>query len=101
MGGKPMKTSSNRIPNIQYSVKDLDNNHSFVNDKQQNPLNIFLKEWPLCIFLEEQNKVALCERKILPFVAIFESQPLSSLAFALNHPNYLKAINYYESMNII
>ncbi|CAD8163062.1 unnamed protein product [Paramecium pentaurelia] len=98
MGGKPIKTSSNKIPNIQYSVKDLDN-HSFIIDKQQNPFSNFLKEWPLCLFLEEQNKVALCDRKIIPFVAIFESQPLSSLAFALNHPNYLKAINYYENFS--
>ncbi|CAD8079942.1 unnamed protein product [Paramecium sonneborni] len=96
-GGKPMKTSSNKIPNIQYSVKDLDTNQSFIGDKQQNPLNNLLKEWPLCLFQEEQNKARLCDKKIIPFVAIFENHPLSSLAFALNHPKYLKAINYYEN----
>ncbi|CAD8158468.1 unnamed protein product [Paramecium pentaurelia] len=94
---KSKKNSNNKILNFQQSVRELDGNHSFIADKQQNPLNNLLKEWPLCVFQDEQNKVALCDRKIIPFVAIFESQPLSSLAFALNHPKYLKAINYYEN----
>ncbi|CAD8090951.1 unnamed protein product [Paramecium sonneborni] len=97
MGGKPMKTPSNKIPNIPYSVKDLDTNHSFIGDRQQNPQSHLIKEWPLCLFQEEQNKLKLCDKKIIPFVAIFESQPLSSIAFSLNHPTYLKAINYFEN----
>ncbi|CAD8154134.1 unnamed protein product [Paramecium octaurelia] len=94
---KSKKNSSNKTLNYQHSVRELDSNHSFIADKQQNPLSNLLKEWPICLFQEEQNKVAQSDRKIIPFVAIFESQPLSSLAFALNHPNYLKAINYYEN----